>query len=113
MLRGFLRRAAVAILLMGALVAPLGVCLQPAHKTAHSCCAPESAQGNTMQMNCCVASAPLPGMVVVATELPGPAPVNVVQEFVALDLVSAASDLPIATVIPPHSPPPGAFNLRI
>jgi hypothetical protein len=112
MLSGVYKRAAVAIVLMSSLLAPFGTCLQPAHKTAHSCCAPASESGKTAQTNCCTASAPLPA-VVVATNLPGSAPMTVAQEFISLDEFSSRSEFPRFAVIPSHSPPPGAFILRI
>jgi hypothetical protein len=112
MLRGVFQRAAVAIVLMGLLLAPFGTCLQPAHKTAHGCCAPASESGKAAQTNCCTASAPLPA-VVVAANLPGSAPMTVAQEFISLDEFSTRSEFPRLAVIPPHSPPAGAFNLRI
>ena len=112
MLRGVFQRAAVAIVLMGSLLAPFGTCLQRTHKAAHSCCSHASESRKTAQTNCCIASAPLPA-VVVAPNLPGSAPMTVAQEFISLDEFSSRSEFPILAVIPPHSPPTGAFNLRI
>ena len=63
MRKGVFQRAAVAIVLMGSLLAPFGTCLQPAHKALHGCCAPASESGKTAQTNCCTASAPLPAVV--------------------------------------------------
>ena len=112
MLRGVLQRAAVAIVLMGALLAPFGTCLQRMHKAAHSCCSHASESRKTAQTNCCVASAPLPA-VVVAPNLPGSAPMTAAQEFIFLDEFSSRSEFPSLAVIPPHSPPTVAFNFRI
>jgi hypothetical protein len=112
MRRGLFQRAAVAIVLMGSLLAPLGICLQPAQKAAHSCCAHASRSSQSVKTNCCTASAPLPA-IVVAVNLPGPAPMTIAQEFISLDEFSMQRELPRATVTPPHSPPPGAFVLRI
>ena len=112
MLRGVFQRAAVAIVLMGSLLAPFGNCLQRTHKTAHGCCAPASESNKTAQTNCCTASAPLPA-VVVAPNLPGSAPMTVAQELISLDEFCSRSEFPRFAVIPPHSPPTGAFNLRI
>jgi hypothetical protein len=112
MLIGVYKRAAVAIVLMGSLLAPFGTCLQPAHKAAHSCCAPASRSSQSVRTNCCAASVPLPA-VVVAPNLPGSAPMTVAQEFISLDEFSSRSEFPRFAVIPSHSPPPGAFILRI
>jgi hypothetical protein len=112
MLQGVFQRAAVAILLMGSLLAPSGICLQPAHKAAHSCCSHASKSHQSVKTNCCTASAPLPA-VVVAPNLPGSAPMTVAQEFVSSDELSVQSELTRLAVIPPLSPPTGAFNLRI
>ena len=112
MLQGVFQRATVAIVMMGALLAPSGICLQPAHKAAHNCCMHASRSHQSIRTNCCTASAPLPA-VVVATNLPGSAPLTVAQEFVSSDELSVQSELTRLAVIPPHSPPTGAFNLRI
>jgi hypothetical protein len=105
-------RAAAAIVLMGALLAPFGTCLQRAHKTAHSCCPHASEPGKTAQANCCTLSASLPA-VVVATNLPGSVPIAVPQEFISSDELLSPSAFENLAVIPPHSPPTGAFALRI
>jgi hypothetical protein len=112
MLRGDFQRAAVAIVLMGSLLAPFGTCLQPAQKAAHSCCSHASRSNQSVRTNCCTASAPLPAVVVAAT-LPGSAPMTVAREFISLDEFSSRSEFPRFAVIPPHSPPMGAFILRI
>lgn len=112
MLRGAIQRAAVTIVLMGSLFAPFGICLQPAHKAPHDCCAPASKSGKTAQTNCCTASAPL-AAAVVAPKLSGSAPMTVAQEFICLDEFSSRREFPRLAVTPPHSPPSGAFILRI
>jgi hypothetical protein len=112
MLRGVFQRAAVAIVLMGSMLTPFGNCLQRTHKTAHSCCSHASESHKTAQTNCCVASAPL-SAVVVAPNLPGSAPMTAAQEFISLVEFSSRSEFPSLALIPPHSPPTGAFNLRI
>src|ERR1035437_2950373 len=112
MLSGVFQRAAVAILLMGSLLAPLGTCLQRTHKTGHSCCSHASESSKTARTNCCTASTPLPA-VVAAPDLLGPAPLTVAQEFISSNEPSLSGELSISAVIPPQSPPAGAFNLRI
>jgi hypothetical protein len=112
MLRGVFQRAVMAIVLMGSLLAPFGNCLQQTHKAAHSCCSQASESRNIAQPNCCIARAPLTA-VLVATNLPGSAPMTVTQDFISTDELSLPSQFPILAVIPPHSPPTGAFNLRI
>src|ERR1039458_382494 len=108
MRRGIFQRAAVTIVLMGSLLAPNGICQQQAHKTAHDCCAPASESNQTAQTDCCKASAPLPA-VIVAPSLSGPAQLSVVQVFLSSDELSSPRELPAMAVIPPLSPPAGAF----
>jgi hypothetical protein len=112
MLTGVLQRAAVAILLMGTMLAPLGTCLQQTHKSAHSCCTPATAPDSAAQANCCTARAPLPA-VVVATALSAPAPMTVAREFVASSGISSPSAFSVAAFTLPQSPPSGTSVLRI
>ncbi|MGD0941580.1 MAG: hypothetical protein ABR905_17930 [Terracidiphilus sp.] len=109
---GVFQHAVVAIILIASLLAPSGTCLQPAHKSVHGCCAPASDSGKTAQKNCCTVNAPLPA-VSVATNLSGSAPMTVAREFIFLDGSSARGVLARLTATPPHSPPTGAFILRI
>jgi len=112
MLRGVFQRAAVATLLMGAMLAPLGICLQPAQKMAHSCCAAASNGHSTLHRDCCTARAPLPA-VVVAPNPPVSAAVTVASARVSANEASLPGDLPPLAIVPPQSPPTGAFILRI
>src|ERR1039458_7246375 len=112
MLYGVFQRAAVAILSMALLIAPFGTCLLRTHKTAHCCCSHASESNQTVRTNCCTASAPLQA-VVVTPSLPGSAPMTATREFISLDELSSRSGFPGLAVISPHSPPVGAFNLRI
>lgn len=112
MLQGVFQRSAVTIVLMGALLAPFGICLQPMHKAAHSCCSHASESNQSAQTNCCTASTPL-SAVVVAPLLSGSASLIVVRAFVPLGEPDSSSEFPVLSVIPLHSPPVGAFNLRI
>jgi hypothetical protein len=111
MLRGFFRRALVPIFLMATLIAPTVVCLQTQHKAAHSCCR-HASHGPAFSMNCCVVR-PTPPAVPVTPVLPDAAPA-------VLGHASFPAFAPVVAVIqrasvaePPHSPPPGAFSLRI
>lgn len=112
MLRGVFQRAAVAIVLMGGLLAPNGICLQPTPHPAHSCCAPAPESTQFAQTECCTARAPLPA-VVVAPDVPAPAPMSVAVNFVPVLEFSSRDGFPSAAIIPHLSPPTGAFNLRI
>lgn len=112
MLIGVYQRAAVAIVLMGTMLAPIGICLQPTHKAAHSCCSHPSKSNQSVRTNCCTASAPLPA-VVVTPKLSGVAPMTVARAFVSLNEPVSLSEFPVLSVIPPQSPPTGAFILRI
>jgi hypothetical protein len=112
MLEGSFLRATLAILLMASMLVPLGTCLQRIHKSAHSCCTSASVLDNPAQTNCCSARAPLPA-VVVAPTLPAQASVDVEPEFIATSETTSAAAFSASALIPPHSPPPGAFILRI
>lgn len=111
MSHGVLQRAAVAILLMGTLVAPSGICQQQTHKAAHDCCASASQSSASVQNDCCTARTNLPAVVV--PDRSGPAPLTVAHEFIGADKPSLASVFPALAVIPPPSPPTGASILRI
>lgn len=112
MREGFFLRAALAILLMVSMLAPLGTCLRMTHKSGHSCCAPASVADKTAQTNCCTASIPLPA-VVVAPPLSVPALMAVKPEIIAIGETSTAAVFSSAAFIPPQSPPPGVSILRI
>src|ERR1017187_6516475 len=112
MLRGTFLRAMVATLLTGALLAPLGICLQPAQKSAHSCCAGESKPQGTIRANCCTVRTPLPALVV-TPKLPAPAPSMVVPQFALFNEFASANGLTATAAIPRGSPPPDASILRI
>jgi hypothetical protein len=116
MLRGVFQRGAMAILLVGALVMPSGICQPPTHnamgKTAHSCCPAATEPGTSLTTDCCIARATLPALVV-APELPGSAAVAVTREFVASNGISLPGRFSTPAIIPPQSPPTGASILRI
>jgi hypothetical protein len=112
MLQGVFQRAAVAILLIGALAAPAEICLQHAHKTGHDCCASMSESSATVQSDCCTVRPTLPA-VVVAPALSGSPVLSAAQQVVSSRELSSPSELTVSTVIPPQSPPTGASILRI
>jgi len=112
MLNGVFQRAAMAIILMGALLAPFGTCLYRTHKAAHSCCARAPEASLTAQVNCCTVSATLPA-IVIATNLAGSDPMTVARQFVSADELARPIELPKSSASPPLSPPTGAFILRI
>jgi hypothetical protein len=106
------QRAAVAIALIGAMLTPFGTCLQMRQKTQHSCCAHASGMHRSVQANCCVVRDQQPA-VLVAPSLPAPAPLAVLPPFSSADILSSPREVSVAVFIPPLSPLPGAFNLRI
>ena len=112
MLQGVFQRAVVAILLIGALVAPAQICLQHANKTGHACCAARSERGANLHSDCCLVRPTLPAVVVppaVSASVAAP----VTQEFVYSNGLSLPSEITVSAVIPPKSPPTGASILRI
>jgi hypothetical protein len=111
MFRGSFQRAAMTILLMGLMIAPLRICLEQSPKSAHSCCM-QPASRHSLRTDCCVVRTQLPATLVTPT-LPGPSANEVLHEDVA-SLDAAITDVfPAVAVIPPLSPPTGAFILRI
>jgi hypothetical protein len=112
MLQGVFQRAAVAILLIGSFLAPSGICLQPMHKAAHSCCVPASDSQKAARTDCCTAHAPLLA-VLVSQDVPRSASMTIPWEFAAFDEPSAPSGIAVLAVGPTLSPPTGASILRV
>lgn len=112
MLSGVFQRAAVAIVLMGAMLAPLGTCLHRMDKADHNCCAPASESARSARADCCTAGAPIPAVVTAGVN-PATAPMIVAPAFFAAGEPSSPRELQAAVIVPPQSPPAGAFNLRI
>jgi|ERR1035438_4671659 hypothetical protein len=106
------QRASLAIVLIGTMLMPFGTCLSIKQKTEHSCCASASETGKSAQTNCCVVRDQQPAVVVV-TILPNPAPMAAAPELSPINAPFSPHESSIAAFIPPLSPPPGAFNLRI
>lgn len=110
MLRGSFQRAAMATLLTGLMIAPLGACLEQSTKDAHSCCMqPESS--HSLRTNCCAVRTQLPATLA-ATTLPGANPSEAAHAYVVRMEAPATDKHPAVAVIPPLSPPTGAFILR-
>jgi hypothetical protein len=105
------RRVAVAIALMSALLLSVGTCVLPAQQATHSCCKHMSMPCQS-KASCCVAvpNAP-PAMVTPA--LHGLAVVQVVKALMVQGDDLRSRGAMAAAVIPPQSPPPGNFILRI
>jgi len=114
MVRGSFQRAAVAILLVGMMIAPLGICLQRSSKSAHSCCMEQKSSQtlHCVRTNCCVVRTQLPAMLAKST-LPGPSRSEAVHEYMVCVTANAVDEHSAVALIPPQSPPPGAFILRI
>jgi hypothetical protein len=112
MLKGSFRRAAMAILMMGLMIAPLGICLQPAQKGAHSCCPEQSETHGSVQTNCCIVRTQLPATLVdpILTCVSHP---PTMIESMSLEAMPVAHHDQGARVNLPLSPPPGSFILRI
>src|SRR5450631_524354 len=110
MLRSSFQRAMTAILLMGIMIAPSGICLHQSSKVAHSCCVPESS--HSLRTNCCVVRAQLPATLVAPT-LPGSSPSEVLREYGPSVDAATMDTHPTVAVILPLSRPTGAFILRI
>ena len=111
MLRVSFQRAAMAILLVGMMIAPLGICLQQGPKAAHSCCM-QTESAHSLQTNCCVVRAHLPAILTAPT-LPGTGPSATVYEYPACEEATVSVEHRAVEVTPPLSPPTGAFILRI
>jgi hypothetical protein len=111
MLRGITRRAAVAIALMSALLLSVGTCLLPAQQPTHSCCTHMSMPCESKASCCVVTPQAPPAMVTPAFHRLDAVQVAQVPTVPGDDLRSRGA--PTAAVLPPQSPPPGNFNLRI
>ena len=111
MLRSSFQRAAMAILLVGMMIAPLGICLQQSPKGAHSCC-PQQGSAHSVHADCCVVRMQLPA-ILVSPKLPNPSPRHLAVEIMARVELTASAEHPAVVVIPPLSPPTGAFILRL
>jgi len=112
MLQGVFQRAAVAILLIGTLVAPAEICLQQMQKGGHDCCASMSESSPTIQSDCCTLRPTLPA-VVVEPALSGSATLSSSQVLLSSKELTSKRELPFSAIIPPQSPPSGASILRI
>ena len=112
MLRGVLTRAAVAVFMIGTLLAPFGSCLSFNAKADHSCCKHAPVQDTTLQPNCCIVSATLPAAAV-APAVSDASPMAVVEGIVPVDELIVLRDFLTSTLMSPQSPPVGAFHLRI
>jgi hypothetical protein len=109
---GFYQRAAVAIFLMGALLAPFGMCLQPAPGAAHRCCQHARQKGNTAKQDCCIVRSETPAAIV-APAPTGSAPVVIERAFFAAGEISSPREVPAAALVPTHAPPGRTSILRI
>jgi hypothetical protein len=108
---GFFQRAAVVLFLMGTLLAPFGMCLQPA-QAAHRCCQHARQKGNTAKQDCCIVRSETPANLV-APASDGSTPMVVERAFFAADEISAPREVPAAVLVPPHAPPGRTSILRI
>src|ERR1035437_1493025 len=112
MLRKNFQRAAVAIVLMVTLLAPLGICRQPDPAAKHRCCAMAADHTPSARTDCCVVPAPVPA-VENKRVLPNTSPLQIESEMAALVEPASLLDVAAAIIVGPHSPPPGASVLRI
>jgi hypothetical protein len=112
MLTGTTQRTAVAIALMGVLLLTVGACVLPAQHATHSCCMHMSMPCGSVNANCCVAVPHAPSAMVTQA-FHGQASVEVAQDFFSADIFDASQLAVTAAVVPPQSPPPGNFILRI
>ena len=111
MLRIHFQRAAIAILLVGMMIAPLGICLQPSPNKAHDCCMQMEALPS-LHTDCCVVRTQLPAILSAPT-LADAVASSTMQGIPVRVETTASGERPPVTIIPPLSPPTGAFILRI
>jgi hypothetical protein len=108
----FFQRAAVAIVLMGALLAPFGICLQPAHSATHRCCQQASQKGSTAKQDCCVVRNDAPAVIVLPATA-GSGPMVLVSTYLAASEISSPRETTVAALVPTHAPPGRTSILRI
>jgi len=111
MLRGSFQHAAMATLLMGLMIVPLGTCLERSPNGAHSCCM-ELGSSHSLRTDCCVVRPELPAILVAPTLLSA-SPSETAHDFVVCVEQAASDERATRAVNPPLSPPTGAFILRI
>jgi hypothetical protein len=112
MLSGVFQRAVMAIVLMGTILAPLGTCLHRIHRADHNCCSPASESAVSARADCCTAGAAMPAMTIAAVH-PAAAPMILAPAFFSAGEPSSPREFQASAIVPPQSPPAGAFNLRI
>src|ERR1035437_299409 len=104
MRNGFFQRAAVVLFLMGTLLAPFGICLQPAQGAAHRCCQHARQKGSTAKQDCCIVRSETPAAIV-APATDNSAPIVVERAFFAAGEISSPREVPAAVLVPTHAPP--------
>jgi hypothetical protein len=101
----------MAILLVGMMLTPLGICLQRGSTGQHGCCM-HAESAHTVQSNCCIVRTQLQATLP-APSLPSASPAEATDQFVGYGNAQALGTHIALHVIPPLSPPTGAFILRI
>ena len=112
MQNGFFQRAAVVLFLMGTLLAPFGMCLQPSQGAAHRCCQHARQKGNTAKQDCCIVRSETPAAIVTPAPA-GSTPMVVGRADFASSEISSPREVPAAVLVPPHAPPGRTSILRI
>jgi hypothetical protein len=110
MLRVSLLRPLVAVFLMAALLVPTTICLKRSQKALCPCC--EQALHPSLEGPCCLVRPTQPAVPTIAAN-PEAASVAVEPVFLAAPLLATADNPPAPEALPPSSPPPGIFILRI
>jgi hypothetical protein len=111
MVRVSLQRAAMAILLVGMMIAPLGICLHQSPKGAHSCCM-QTESSHSLRADCCIVRTQLLATLVAPT-MPAAGTSLIGDDFAVFVRPMAVGEHPALAVLPPLSPQHGAFALRI
>jgi hypothetical protein len=112
MMRGVNQRAAIAITLMVALLFSAGTLVLPAQNGAHSCCLHMNIPRSSSKTNCCTVAPQIPPAVVTPA-FPDSVSLDLTPAFLPAVIRPIAVDIVALAIIPPQSPPNGAFSLRI
>src|SRR5437764_4837695 len=112
MVNGMLHRAGVAIVLIAALLLPLGTCRSLSPAAAHDCCVHHPVRLASVKASCCTVRSQLPAVATETTALSA-APASITASLDMFAQLATPFEPAAPTLLPRHFPPPGKSILRI